>query len=234
MPPPGPPASHLLCSAGRSRGQNVETDLTPPRLHSRRSSAAGRAAGAGTPRGAQHLQPLADLHRVLEERRHHEARGSQGQDPRRAADRRRLPSVPGVRQCHRDLPGQRLVIPRVLGEHVGDGRRHLVGGGGLHATVGAAAIACAALRFETIVAKSVAAEVITSGTAITAGISVLLNRWWIGLARRRQPAEIANDVAYCAYRGSGKNLRASSRRAARPCSPAKRRRAQGPCRRRAG
>ena len=65
------------------------------------------------------------------------------------------------------LPGQRLIALGVLGEQVRDTRRDLIGGCGVKVRVEAATAVWTALRSEPMVAKSVAADVIISGAAIT-------------------------------------------------------------------
>ena len=62
------------------------------------------------------------------------------------------------------------------------------------ATVEAAAAVWASLRFEPMVAKSVAAEVIISGAAITYDMSVhLLASPWLSLARRSPTRQNSKD-----------------------------------------
>ncbi len=68
---------------------------------------------------------------------------------------------------HRRLPGQSLTVLGVLREQLGDTLDTSSAAAGSTATVAGAAAAWAALRFEPMVAKSVAAAVIVSGAAIT-------------------------------------------------------------------
>ena len=68
---------------------------------------------------------------------------------------------------HRRPPSQSVKVLGVAGEQVRDTPDTSSAAAGITATVGAAAEMWAALTFEPMVAKSVAADVISSGAAIT-------------------------------------------------------------------
>jgi hypothetical protein len=93
---PGPRLASL-CSAGRFGGENVETDLTPPRLHShsRQRSAAGRLCGR---RAGVSSHEAGRLQRLVRPGNRHPAHPA----PPRPARQRKSPDVIG----RTSTPGQ--------------------------------------------------------------------------------------------------------------------------------
>jgi hypothetical protein len=84
----------------------------------------------------------------------------------------------------RRRPGrQRLIVPGVLGEQSAILTDTSSAAAGITARVRAAAAVWAALRFEPMVAKSLAADVIISRAAITYDMSIHLPGCQSGLAR---------------------------------------------------